>query len=124
MTKAMMALNDELKLKQNRPVSNQALPSSGSNNHATNSTNINKNQIQPHNINYSLKEPSLNHRIGTALKRSSFDTDLPHNPSNKKPNTSHAQQHQHQHPPHHQGQGPRDGKSWFNHDLINPFVID
>lgn len=83
--KAMMALRDELKTNASRQ--HQQVP--------MNRNGPSSKNITPQNINYNLKE-TLNHsRVGTAIKRTSFDSDLPNNSANKKPNTSHGSTNMH-----------------------------
>lgn len=78
--KAMMALRDELKTNASRQ--HQQAP--------MNRNGPSSKNITSQNINYNLKETLNQNRVGTAIKRTSFDSDLPNNSANKKPNTSHG----------------------------------
>ena len=62
----------------------------GSNSISSTPNQSNSKSRHPHNVDYSIKEPSIGHRIDNTLKRNSFDND---SSSAKKQMNSHHSRH-------------------------------
>jgi hypothetical protein len=100
--KALLTITDELTSMASNPnISMLQAPNRQSQSQAasqmTSKASSSLTSRHPQNVNYNLKEASLSHKIDNTLKRNSFDTDLPQNTMNKKPNTNQTNPQQQQH---------------------------